>query len=125
MGLNNLLNILQLLNGSEFLKVFETKQIHTQVLVLYNSFLSGWDLGLILFSIHLIILGFIMIRANYIPKIFGILITISGFGYLIDGIGKILISDYTYEVALFTFAGEVLLIFLLFWKGIKGFKIHK
>ena len=84
-ALNNLLNILQLLNGSEFLKVFETKQIHAQVLVLYNSFQSGWDLGLILFSIHLVILGFMMIRSNYIPKIFGILITIAGFGYLTDG----------------------------------------
>ncbi len=120
-SLNNLFNVLQLLNGSDILKVFQTEQLYAQVMILYNSFNSGWELGMIVFSIHLVGLGFLMIKAKYIPKLIAILIIIAGFGYLIDGIGKTLSSNYNIEIAMFTFAGEVVIILWLFWKGIKGF----
>lgn len=121
-SLNNLFKVLQLLHGSDIPKVFETKQIYAQVMLSYNSFHSGWELGMLLFSIHLVGLGLLMIAAKYIPKFLGILIVIAGIGYLIDSVGKILSFNYKYEIALYTCIGEVLLIFWLLWKGIKGFK---
>jgi hypothetical protein len=42
-------------------------------------------------------------------------------GYIVDGFGKTLSSDYNLNIAQFTFVGEVLLIFWLLWKGFKGF----
>ena len=63
-----------------------------------------------------------MFISKYIPKYLGVLIFIAGCGYIIDGIGKIMFTDYNLQIAMFTFFGEVILIFWLLWKGIKGFK---
>ncbi len=121
-ALSNLLNIFQFTDNSLFLNVLEKHQINTQILYLFNSFQSLWDFSMILFSIHLLILGALMLMAKYIPKFLSILIIIAGIGYLIDGFGNILFVNYNFQIAMFTFIGEVIMIFWLFWKGIKGFK---
>lgn len=121
-SLNNLLNIFQFTDNSIFLNVFDQNQANTQILYLFNSFQSLWDISMILFSIHLLILGALMLMAKYIPKFLSILIIIAGIGYLIDGVGNILFVNYNFQIAMFTFIGEVIMIFWLFWKGIKGFK---
>jgi hypothetical protein len=48
-------------------------------------------------------------------------VIVAGLGYTADGVGIILSPNYTFSLAMFAFIGEVLLIFWLLWKGIKGF----
>ena len=40
---------------------------------------------------------------------------------MVDSFGKFLVPNYNLTIAGFTFIGEVLLIFWLLWKGIRGF----
>ncbi|MEZ0074172.1 hypothetical protein ABH927_003528 [Planotetraspora sp. GP83] len=51
------------------------------------------------------------------PRVLGILLVVAGLGYLADGIGAVLVSGYSLDIALFTFAGEVVLIFWLLISG--------
>jgi hypothetical protein len=119
-ALSQPLIVLQLLNGSEYLKAFETNQLHVQVLLSLNAFIDEWNMGLVIFGLHLLVLGYLAFKSGYIPKILGILVIIAGLGYLIDNLGKLLSPNYNVTIAMFTFIGEVLLIFWLLWKGIKG-----
>ncbi len=93
--------------------------IYNQLMSLINLFYNIWDFGLGIFGIHLITLGYLVFKSFYFPKFLGILVVISGFGYLIDSAGKFLLSNYNIEIALFTFIGEVLIIFWLFAVGFK------
>ena len=120
-ALNNLLIVLQLLNGSDYLQVFETDQLHAQVMLSLNAFTDGWNIGLAIFGLHLLVLGYLVFKSGYLPKFLGILVVIAGSGYLIDNLGKLLSPDYNITISMFTFIGEVLLIFWLLGKGIKGF----
>jgi hypothetical protein len=86
-----------------------------------TAFQSIWDKALILFGFHLLLLGYLAFRSGYVPKWLGILLVLAGVGYAVDGIGKWFIPSYNISIAQFTFIGEVLLIFWLFWKGAKGF----
>jgi hypothetical protein len=45
------------------------------------------------------------------------LLLIAGLGYLTDSFGKLLSANYNANIAMFTFIGEVLLVFWLFIKG--------
>lgn len=76
-----------------------------------------WRTGLILFAIHLFLVGYLGFRSGFMPKVLAALIAIAGIGYLVDGIGTILVADYTPTVSTFTFIGEVALIGRLTWKG--------
>lgn len=116
---NNLLNVLYLLSGAEYFTVLETNQLHAQVMLNINAFNTGWQIGLIIFSLHLFVLGYLVFKSGYIPKTLGILLIIAALGYLMDGFGKFLLPDYNLTIAAFTFIGEVLLIFWLLIKGVK------
>jgi hypothetical protein len=109
------------LNGADYLIVFEPNQLQALVMLSFNAFISGWDIGLVIFGLHLLVLGYLVFKSGYIPKVLGILLAVASLGYLIDSFGKILLPNYNLTIAMFTFVGELLLIFWLLWRGIKGF----
>jgi hypothetical protein len=120
-AMNNLLIVLQLLNDVDYLKVFETNQLQAQVMLSLNAFTSGWNIGLAIFGLHLLLVGYLAFKSSYIPKLLGILLIIAGLGYLTDSLGKILIPNYDISITMFTFIGEAVLMLWLLWRGIKGF----
>jgi hypothetical protein len=76
-----------------------------------------WNAGLILFGVHLLLIGYLAYRSGFIAKVIGILLVIAGIGYLVDGFGTVLVSGYSLNVAQVTFVGEAVLIFWLLIKG--------
>ena len=121
-ALNNLVNVLHLLSGNDYLTVFKTDQLHAQVMLSLNAFSYGWAIAGIFFGLHLFVLGYLVFKASYIPRILGGLLIIAGLGYLIDDFGKILLPNFDVTIAMFTFIGE--LIFML-WLLFKSAKIPK
>jgi hypothetical protein len=124
-ALISLVNSLQLLAGADYLRAFGADPLHAQVMLLLSAFKNGWDLGLAFFGLHLLILGYLVFKSDYSAKwlgiLLGLLLAAAGLGYFVDSFGKLLLPSYSASIAQFTFFGEVLLIFWLFWKGIKGF----
>ena len=92
-----------------------------QAMTFLKAFQSIWDKGLILFGFHLLVLGYLSFKSGYVPKWLGFFLLLAALGYIVDGFGKTLSPTYNLSIAQFTFIGEVLLIFWLLWKGIKGF----
>jgi hypothetical protein len=86
-----------------------------------TAFQSIWDKALILFGFHLFLLGYLAFKSGYVPKWLSVLLVLAGVGYVVDGFGKWFVASYNISIAQFTFIGEVLLIFWLLWKGVKGF----
>jgi len=114
----NFIIALHLLSGADYLTLFETDQLHAQMMLFLDAFDYGWNIGLVIFGLHLLLLGYLVFKlSGYIPKILGVLLIIAALGYLIDSFGKLLSPNYDTNIALFTFIGEVLLIFWLLIKG--------
>jgi hypothetical protein len=82
-----------------------------------RSFDDIWHTGLILFGVHLMLIGYLTYRSKFAPRIIGILLVVAGLGYLADSFGVVLIPDYSVSIAQFTFVGEAVLIFWLLIKG--------
>lgn len=78
-----------------------------------------WDVALLVFAAHLILLGWLFYAGKYTPTWLGVLLVIAGLGYGIDSIGLLFIPGYAIEIATVAFVGEVALIFWLFIKGRK------
>ncbi len=116
-AVSHLLGVIPILNNPEYLSVFSAEQLHAQALLGINAYYDIWATGFVVFGLHLVVLGYLAYKSGYVPKILGILLAIAGAGYIIDSLGPVLSSSYTVEVAVFTFVGEVLLIFWLLIKG--------
>lgn len=117
----NLHHVIQLVNSAS--SYLSSDQLAIQVMLSVESALSGWGIGLGIFGFHLILLGVLIIKLDL--WILGILVMISGFGYTIDTIGKIMITDYNLDISMYTFIGEIGLMLWLFWRGIKETQILK
>ena len=94
----------------------------TQAMSFLKAFQGIWDMALILFGFHLLVLGYLAFKSGYIPKWLGVLLVLASVGYIVDGFGKFISPNYNLNIAQFTFVGEVLLIFWLLWRGFKGFE---
>ncbi|MCF7797361.1 MAG: DUF4386 domain-containing protein [Lentisphaeria bacterium] len=120
-ALFRLLNVLQLTGAGENLPGLAPQQLHTQTLLAFQSFQDGWSMSLIIFGIHLGLLGYLTVKSGLFPKWLGVLVVIAGLGYCIDSAGKMLSPTYDLNLAAYTFLGEVLLMGWLIWRGVKGF----
>ena len=121
LALNHLFNASQLLSRAAYLKAFETDQLYAQAMLSVSAFKNSWDIGLVIFGLHLLVLGYLAFKSGYIPKWLGLLLVVASVGYIVDSFGRFLSPVYNISLAQFTFVGEALLIFWLLWRGIKGF----
>lgn len=92
-ALVDLLAVSNLVNKSK--SALSIDQINTEVLLSFESFNITWLIGLIFFGIHLLLLGYLIYRSNYIHKIFGLLLFIAGTAYLVDSFSNILLLNYS------------------------------
>ena len=113
----NFVVVLILLSGADYLAVFETDQLHAQVLLFLNAFYDVWALGLIVFGFHLAALGYLAFKSDYIPKILGILLMAAGLGYLIDYFGSLLFPNSDVAISMVLGWGELIFMFWLLFKG--------
>ena len=121
-GWLNLVTVYRLLHTPDYLTLFGSSQLHAQVQLLLNSFRYDWSMSLVIFGIHLVLLGYLICRSGYIPRIIGILLVIDGLGWVIDSLQPYLYPHAHLRFLFITFFGE--LIFML-WLLIRGWKIQE
>ena len=64
-----------------------------------DTFMKVWSLGLIVFGIHLCVLGYLSYRSKEIPRILGILLWISGLSYFAVHGARALLPAYEIQIA--------------------------
>lgn len=89
------------------------------VLSATETFSAVWGIGLTVFAIHLLVIGWLAIRADFMHSVFGVLLIVAGLGYLVDGFGAILVEGYAFQAAMLTFFGEIALIGWLLVRGVR------
>jgi hypothetical protein len=119
-ALGNLFAVLHLLSGADYLTVFETDQLHAQVMLSLNAFDHVWDIGFVFFGLHLALLGYLVFKSDYIPGILGVLLIIAGLSYLIDDLVIFLFPNFVVAISQILGWGELL---FMFWLLLKGGKI--
>lgn len=78
----NLVYISLILSGGSTSAV-QANQLNAQVMLLIDAFNKMWSFGLILFGLHLLIIGTLALKSGFIPKILGILLLIAALSYVI------------------------------------------
>jgi hypothetical protein len=93
-ALFNLFGVLQILSSAEYLNVFAPGQLHAHVMLLLHTFNYTWLIGLVFFGFHLFVLGYLIFKSDYIPKIIGLFLIVAAAGYLTDSFANFLMPNY-------------------------------
>ncbi|MGQ8337047.1 DUF4386 domain-containing protein [Sunxiuqinia sp. A32] len=86
----NLVQVLSLIGGIDFAAILGTEQLQTQVLIHIKGFYDTWSLGLVVFGLHVLLLGYLLFKSGFCPKIFGVLLVLAFVGYVITNSLKLL-----------------------------------
>jgi hypothetical protein len=113
---------LLLLAGAGYLTVFEPDQLDALVLLFLDANAFGILVWGLLFGFHLLLLGYLVYKSGFWPKILGILLLIASIGYLAQSYGHILAPQYddllSTVVLVMTIPGELAFTVWLLWKGV-------
>lgn len=85
--------IMPLLTAAQLLGLHSTlapEVLGQQVMTQLATFESTWSLGLIVFGLHLLVLGYLALRARHIHQAFGWLLLLAGLGYVFVHVAKLL-----------------------------------
>jgi hypothetical protein len=86
----NLLIPLFLLGDAEYLKAFTAEQRQALAYVSLRTHDYGFGFGLIFFGVTCIVVGYLIVRSGYLPRVLGILMQIAGACYLINSFALVL-----------------------------------
>jgi len=125
-GRLHLISALNILRGSETLGAFEPSQLHALAYVALQSHGRGFSVSLMFFGCACLVLGYLIFRSGFLPKVLGILMPIAGLGYLVDGFSLILAPAFHAMI----FPGSLLPalvaeLSLCLWLLVKGVNVSK
>ena len=122
----NLLNQLApllLLHNTNYLKAFTIEQLQTLSLFFLNLQEQGYGISLLLFAFYFPIIGYLVYKSNFLPRVLGIIYAIAGIGYLINSLAMFLsphLAAYLFPYVLLpAFIGESSMCLWLLFRGVK------
>ncbi len=131
LGLNllNMHTALQLLTGAEYAAAFDTGQRQALAFVFLSAQRSGYALGMVFFGLYLAVMGYLVYRSGFLPRILGILSVVAALGYLANSFTVFLFPDYADTLAVVVVVaaliGELPLTFWLLIKGVNVERWHR
>lgn len=125
MGINLLNHFAALfpLGNTDYLKVFEPQQLHAMAYLSLRSYDYGYNISLVFFGFHCLLLGYLLFRSSYFSRILGLLLIITGLCYLTNSFSWFLVPTFATKIypgiLMPCLVGELSLSLWLLVKGIK------
>jgi len=93
----NLLNHfapLVFLGNAHYLTAFEPNQLQALSLMALKFHETGFDISLVFFGLHCLLIGYVIFRSTFLPRILGALYAIAGLSYVINSFNNFLPRGY-------------------------------
>ena len=85
---------LVILGGAQSLTAFNTQQLQALALMFLKFHGQVYDLALVLFGSYNILIGYLIFRSTFMPRIVGVLLAFAGFCYLINSFATFLAPGF-------------------------------
>jgi len=126
-ALLHLLIAVRLVDDTGYTTTLERGQRDVQVMLSLDAYTYGWRIGLALFGVHLLLLGFLLVRSDYAPRVLGGMVALAGLAYLVVMLASVMLSNFEDQKSLFllllavvTVPAEFGLAIWLLWRGGTG-----
>jgi hypothetical protein len=73
---------LVLLGGAQYLSVFKVEQLRALALMFLEFYGQGFNICFVFFGFYCLLIGYLIFRSTFLPRILGVLMAIGGLGWL-------------------------------------------
>jgi hypothetical protein len=112
---------LVLLRGAGYLSVLTVEQLQALALALLKVRLEANNIGLVFFGFHCLLIGYLILRSTFLPRIIGALMLVAGLGWLTCLFPPLAESLAPYNVI----PGSLGEISLTLWLLVKGVHVQR
>ena len=104
---------LVVLGGSPYLSVFKAEQLQALALMFLKLNTEAADISLVFFGLFNLLIGYLIFRSTFLPRILGALMALSGLGWLTFLSPPLANYLFTYIAAIGILAEALLMLWLL------------
>jgi Domain of unknown function (DUF4386) len=117
---------LTLLGGAHFLTVFKIDQLQALTLLCHTWFNTSYNISMVFWGLHIILIGCLIFRSAFLPRILGALLAIGGLGYLTNSFADFLAPTFGDALGLYIVVpGAVAELLLILWLLVIGVNVSK
>jgi hypothetical protein len=116
-AIGQLAGVPDLLGNAQYTAAFTPAQLQGQAMLRIDAFTDIYMAALILFGVHLCLLGYLAYTSGYVPRIIGALLLIAGVGYAFDSYVTVFTAGSPFPISTITFLGEFVLALWLLFRG--------
>jgi hypothetical protein len=105
------------LDGSSYLNAFDARQLHAIALLLLHLSAQSGSVALVFFGVFQLLLGYLIYRSRFLPRLIGVLIAVAGVGwltFLYPPLSSLLMT----ELEVLGFTAELVLMLWLLIRGV-------
>lgn len=73
---------LGILKGGEYLRVFDLEQLEALALLSVRVETQAENIGIVFFGMYCVLLGYLIYKSRFLPRVIGVLMAIAGLGWL-------------------------------------------
>ena len=115
-GWLHLVEAYRILMNPEYTNAFGPVAVREQVDVLLHSFRYDYSTSILLFAIHLVLIGALIVRSTYVPKWLGVLLIVDGVAWWVNDLGPYFYTSANLGFLFPIFFVELIfMVWLLFW----------
>lgn len=107
-AISQLATVPELLSDPGHREAFGQQQLAQQAMLKLEAFDHTWMAALLLFGVHLALLGHLAYRSGYVPRLVGVVLVVAGAGYVFDTFSAVLSAD-PLVISTYTAVGELVL----------------
>ncbi|WP_027834981.1 DUF4386 domain-containing protein [Maritalea myrionectae] len=111
-------------SGASYLSAFTPEQLDGLVLFFFEFHNTGTIAWQLLFAVHMLLLGMLVLRSGYLPRFLGLALIIGAPSYALDSFGQIFglmdLSAYALATNVLLGASAIGEVGLAIWFGFKG-----
>ncbi len=96
-----LFSVATILGGADGSTVFELGQLDGLTTLFLSVYQYGFNVSFVFFGLHILGLGYLIWKSDYVPRVLGVLLIIAALGYQIDSFASLLFSSYANNDSLF------------------------
>jgi hypothetical protein len=126
-GLNCLFHLASLvvLGGAQSLSAFDLGQLQALALMFLKLHAQGYTIGMVLFGSYNLLIGYLIFRSTFLPRILGVLLAMSGLCYQIGNFATFLSPAFAAHLFPYILVPGVAELLLALWLVVMGVNVQR
>lgn len=111
------------IGGARYLNAFDANQLQALALISLTMHAWGYTISMVFFGFYCLLIGYLVLRSGFLPRILGVLMAIGGFSFMANSFMMFLLPTLAARLPDIGMLGGIAELSLCLWLIVKGVNV--